>query len=91
MLCLAAFFKDLISVSKAPTFKSNSNLSPFSSPINWSSITTFLLSIIFILNSESCFKPLAKILALLSIKLLVSSSWSLSESLSSNDFVLSTQ
>ena len=31
---LAAFFNDLISVSKAPIFKSNSNFNPLSCPIN---------------------------------------------------------
>ena len=34
ILCLAAFFKDLISVSNAPILKSKLSLSPFNSPIN---------------------------------------------------------
>ena len=43
--------------------------------MNWLSIITSLLSKILVLKSISCFKPLARTLALLSIKVFVSSSW----------------
>ena len=77
-----------ISVSNAPILRSKSSFSPFNLPINCSFIITFSSSIIFVSKIISYFKPLARTLALLSIKLFVSSSWSLSESLSSIYLIL---